>query len=183
MQGTESSLDSKSLIIGLIIGVMLGASSIYIFYISKIRKIEESYEILNENHIQLCETLDLYELNDSYIDIPLNITVPNVNENETRKLQFSVGYGILLQVYIGVYTLEDNYLIEEEVSWRRGDEGANLGGGGIHYKKLPKYITGVAYCEIQFETEESICFNAGTKMNPPIKWSVERLAKFHKNPP
>jgi len=175
-------VESKSLIVGLIIGGLLGAGSISLYTYSQIQKLEKSYDILNENYVLLLETFKLYELTDSYIEIPFNITVPNVNEHEFRQLLFSVGYGALIQVYIGVYTLENTYRVNAGVNWIRGNDANNLGGYGIHFTELPKYITGVAYCKVQFETEESICFTAGVKMNPPAK-DLERQVKMTKEPP
>jgi len=175
-------MESRTLILGLITGILLGSFSVAIYYSSQTREIKNAYELLDSNYIQLVETFNLYELTDSYIEIPFNLTLPNLDNHEYKLWLFTVGYGIIIQVRVGICNSEGIYKVTAGVNWLRGNEADNLGDYGVYFNKLPKYITGVAYCKVQFETEESICYAAGVDFDELPARNLDRMVKFPKKP-
>jgi len=184
-----SQVEYKTVLIGLIIGLLVGTGAGYMVgnspipgYKEEIDRLEKEYHLLNSTYAQLAETFKISGLEDYYKEIPFNISLPEVNNREHRQWLFSPGYGVVMQVHMAVYAWEDNYLVEAEVNWLRGDNGGSLGGYGIHYTQLTKFITGVGYCKILGENEGTITYAAGIKPDQPLR-ELERYATFPKKPP
>jgi len=170
-----------AIIVGAVAGYMVGNSPI-LGYKEEINRLENEYQLLNSTYTQLAETFKISGLENYYKEIQFNITLPEVNDREHRQWLFSPGYGVVMQVHMVVYSFEDDYLVEAEVNWLRGDNGHSLGGYGIHYAQLPKFLTGAGYCKILREDEGTIVFAAGIKTDQPLR-ELERYANFPKKPP
>jgi hypothetical protein len=162
------SFSSKSIALGLVFGLIVGCVIGYSFspktdlapYLQQIDDLEEQISDLQEEYDQIL--LNYQELNESY-NLLLNtlniIDAKNYSRTvelflivgETQRYEYDVGYGILWIIELSLKSDTAGTRYTCMISWRQGEQGGVVSGGGITISHAYNSINGTISTEIYDE--------------------------------
>jgi len=159
---------SKNIAMGLVIGLIIGCVIGYSLspktdlspYLQQIDDLEEQVSNLQEENDQI--TQNYQELNDSYnsllntlsiIDAKnLSITTELIlNVGDIQRYEYDAGYGILWIIELSLKNDTSGTRYTCMISWRQGEQGGVVSGGGMMIYHAYSYINGTISTEIYDE--------------------------------
>jgi hypothetical protein len=131
---------------------------------SEVDEAGERFTRLNTSYSMLLETMGFYDAKNFSMEVLVPLEVIYKGQ-ERRVTTFDVGYGVLIDVEVGLtsYGMQGSD-IDIEVSWRRGEQRGFLIGSGNAPVEAVQEATVRVFCEIFDEKSDEMWVKAGAQI-------------------